>query len=129
MGRRQSALLLLIGFAVAGTGCRKRGATLEIGVEAQPAIVSRIGKVHYAAKVGTNVLVDKEIVPKAGESPFRFEVALDSPPGTETDVIIEAFSAGPNDTIAKKPMLVRRSHAPFVGEKRSSSDCASSPRA
>jgi hypothetical protein len=100
---------------VALVGCgRKGGASLVVGVEAQPAVVSRIGKVHYAAKVGGESLVDKEIVPKTGESPFPFEIPLDAPPGAEVDVSIEAFSAGPNNSVAATPMLVRRSRAPFV---------------
>jgi hypothetical protein len=113
MGRRQGALLFLTCLA----GCARHkagGATLIVGVEAQPAVVSAIGKVHYSARVGANDLVDREIVPKTGESPFPFEIALESPPGAEVDVAIEAFSAGPNNTVATTPMLVRRSRAPFV---------------
>ncbi len=113
MGRRQGALLLLIGAVGCGRG-KSGGATLVVGVEAQPAIVSRLGKLHYTAKVGAASLVDKEIVPKAGESPFPLAIELSSPPGAEVDVAIEAYSAGPNDTVAKTPMLVRRSRAPFV---------------
>ena len=118
MGRRQGALLFLIGAAMAFAGesaCKRKGdAALVIGVEAQPAIVSRIGKVHYTAKVGDALLVEKEIIPKTGESPFPLEIPLDGAPGGEVDVVIEAFSAGPNNTVATKTMLVRRSHAPFV---------------
>ena len=114
MGRRQGALLLLIALAALASCKRSGGATLVIGVEAQPAVVSRIGKVHYAAKVGGETVVEKEIVPKTGEVPFPFEIALDAAPGAEADVVIEAFSAGPNDSIAKTPMLVRRTRAPIV---------------
>ncbi len=113
MGRRRRALLLLIPLAA----CSKRrpgDATLVVGVEAQPAVVSRIGKVRYTARVGAGSLVDREIVPKTGESPFPLTIELASPPGTEADIAIEAFSAGPNNSVASTPMLVRRSRAPFV---------------
>jgi hypothetical protein len=118
MGRRQSALLLLSASALAAVAsCHRPAASdaaLTIGVEAQPAVVSRIGKLHYSAKVGATSLVDKEIIPKTGVSPFPFEIPLTSPAGAQVDVVIEAFSAGPNDTIASTPMLVRSAHAPFV---------------
>jgi hypothetical protein len=115
VGRRQGALLLLISLAA----CKRRAgdggdARLVVGVEAQPAIVSRIGKVHYAVKVGGTSLVEKDIVPKTGTSPFPLEIDLASDPGQGAEILIEAFSAGPNDTVASTPMLVRRSRAPFV---------------
>ena len=113
MGRRQGALLLLI-CAVAGCKRAGSGSALVIGVEAQPAIVSRIGKVHYVAKVGATSLVDKEIVPNNGDSPFPLEIPLDAAPGSEVDVVIEAYSALPNNGIADRTMLVRRSRAPFI---------------
>jgi hypothetical protein len=117
MGRRQGAVLLLGAFASVGCGRKPGGAALVVGVEAQPAVVSRIGKLHYVARVGSESLVDKEIVPRTGESAaslFPFEIPLDAAPGAEVEVTIEAFSAGPNNTVATTPMLVRRSRAPFV---------------
>ncbi|MGH7280293.1 MAG: hypothetical protein ACRELY_02130 [Polyangiaceae bacterium] len=112
MGRRQSALLLLIASAVA---CHKNDATLVVGVESQPAIVSRIGKVRYVAKVEGKVIVDKEIVPKTGQSPFPLEVRVDGESAKSADVAIITYAAGPNDTIlGDNPMLVRRVIAPFV---------------
>jgi hypothetical protein len=117
MGRRQSALLLLIA-ATALVSCKGKHAgdgTIVFGVEAQPAIVSRIGKVHYVAKVGGEIKLDKEIVPKTGETPFPFELEVDSAPGTNVELEIDAYAAGPNNTvITTKPMLVRREIAPFV---------------
>jgi hypothetical protein len=113
MGRRQSALLLLTALVACGRRSAP-SASLTFGIEAQPAVVSRIGKVHYAAKVGDVSLVDKEIVPTTGDSPFPFEIDLASAPGGDVDLSIEAFSAGENGAIATTPMLVRRSRAPFV---------------
>ena len=116
MGRRQGPLLLLIcAVAVAASSCkRKPEAALVVGVDAQPAIASRMGKVHYSAKVGEKVLVEKDIVPKLGASPFPFEIPLEGAPGAQADVVVEVFSAGLNNTIAPTPMLVRRLRAPFV---------------
>jgi hypothetical protein len=121
VGRTQSALLLLSAFCALGeTGCKKK-AQLVVGVDAQPSVASQVGKLHVKASVGPNVLVEKDIVPKQGneklaalESPFPFEVPLEADPGAQVDVLIEAFRAGPNNTVADTPMLVRRSHAPFI---------------
>lgn len=114
MGRRQSALLLLIATATLGA-CHKNDATLVVGVEAQPAVVSRIGKVRYVAKVEGKTIVDKEIVPKTGQSPFPLEVRVEGASGTNADVVVITYAAGPNDTIlGDTPMLVRRVIAPFV---------------
>jgi len=105
----------------AGSGCKKHGA-LVVGVEAQPGVASQIGKVHVKASAGSRILDERDIVPipasdklAAPKSPFPFEIKLESAPGDEAEVTIEAFRAGPNNTIADKPMLVRRSRAPFVG--------------
>jgi hypothetical protein len=118
MGRRQSPLLLLICAAssLGAAGCkRKAEAALVIGVEAQPAIASRMGKLHYSAKVGETLLVEKDIITKVGAPPpFPFEIPLEGAHGAQVDVVIEVFSAGLNNTVAPTPMLVRRLHAPFV---------------
>jgi hypothetical protein len=113
MGRRPRALLLLIALSAITSGCKKK-ASLNFGVEAQPAIVSRIGKIHYVAKIGDTPLADQEIVPKVGVSPFPFEIDLKAPENAQVDLMIEAFPAGPNNTILPKPMLTRRIDAPFV---------------
>ncbi len=111
MGRRQSALLLLTALSLCA--CKKKAA-LNIGVEAQPAIVSRIGKIHYVAKIGDAPLADQEIIPKVGVSPFPFEIDLKAPVDAQVDLLIEAYPAGPNNTILPKVMLSRRVDAPFV---------------
>lgn len=114
MGRRQSALLLLIASAISAA-CHKSDATLVVGVESQPAVVSRIGKVRYVAKVEGKTIVDKEIIPKTGQSPFPLEVKLEGTSNTNADVAVITYAAGPNDTIlGDTPMLVRRVIAPFV---------------
>lgn len=110
MGRRQSALLLLTALPLLGCNRDK----LVVGVDAQPAIVSRIGKVRVNVTVSGKTIAEREIVPKNGDTPFPFEVKLDGKAGTDAEVTVEAFSAGPNDTVASTPMLVRRSRAPFV---------------
>jgi hypothetical protein len=111
MGRREGALLLLAALC----GCHgKNDALLVVGVEAQPAVVSRIGKVHYLATAGGKTLVDEEIVPKTGESPFPLTVKVASTAGAEADVLIEAYSALQNGAVAPKPMLTRRARAPFA---------------
>jgi hypothetical protein len=113
MGRRQSALLLLTLLATFSSACKKKS-SLNFGVEAQPAIVSRIGKIHYVAKVDGRPLADKEIIPKVGVSPFPFEIDLKAPENAQVDLLIDAYPAGPNNTILPKVMLSRRVDAPFV---------------
>jgi hypothetical protein len=113
MGRRQSALLLLTALSFSASGCKKKS-SLNFGVEAQPAIASRIGKIHYVAKIADAPLADQEIIPKVGVSPFPFEIDLKAPADAQVDLVIEAYPAGPNNTILPKPMLVRRVDAPFV---------------
>ncbi len=101
-------------------GCKKKD-TLVVGVDAQPGVVSQIGKIHVKATVAGAIVDEHDIVPKPGgdklagvESPFPFDVTLQAAAGAQADVTIEAFRAGPNGTIADKPMLVRRVVAPFA---------------
>ena len=117
MGRRQGPLLLLICAASLGAGgCkRKAEAALVVGVDAQPAIASRMGRLHYSAKIGETVLLEKDIIPKVGAPPpFPLEIPLEGVSGAQVDVVIEVFSAGLNGAIAPTPMLVRRLRAPLV---------------
>ncbi len=119
--RLGAARLALLALALAATaGCKKRSA-LVVGVDAQPAVVSQIGKLHVTASAGGKVLEERDIVPKPGGdayaaavSPFPLEMKLESTPGSEADVTIEAFRAGKNGAIADKPMLIRRARAPFT---------------
>jgi hypothetical protein len=111
--------LSLVALAALGA-CKKSGA-LVVGVSAQPAVASQIGKLHVTARIGSKVIEERVIIPRAGGdklaaavSPFPFEVKLESAPGTEADITIEAFRAGKNNTIADTPMLVRRARAPFT---------------
>lgn len=116
MGRRQSALLLLTALAVAATSSCSKKAKLVVGVEAQPAVASRIGKLHYEAKVGTDTIFTKDVLPKAADAPpFPFEMELASTPNAQVDVTIDVYAAGPNDTVlSTKPILVRKLSAPLV---------------
>ena len=98
MGRRQIALLLL-SLAAGSVACHRHDASLIVGVEAQPAVVSRIGKVRYVAKIEGKVILDKEIIPKTGTSPFPLEVRVDGTSGEPVDVAVITYAAGPNDTI------------------------------
>jgi hypothetical protein len=111
VGRRQGALLLLS--ALLASGCKK-DATLVFGVDAQPAVVSRIGKLHYKVTAGTKTLSERTIVPETGASPFPLAIEVGAAPGTEADLVLEAFSALANGGVASTPMLVRSSRAPFV---------------
>jgi hypothetical protein len=120
MGRTESALLLLSALALTSGACKKR-APLVVGVVAQPAVVSQMGKVHVKATAGDRVLEERDFVPKAAkdklgapESVFPFELHLESTVGDEGEVTIEAFRAGPNGTVEDHPMVVRRARFPFA---------------
>ncbi len=115
-------LCLALATCAACAACKRgpRG-KLVVGVDAQPGVVAQIGRVHVSARVGSKVVAERDIVPKpapdklaAPESPFPFDVPLESKVGDQVDVRVEAFRAGPNGTVADKPMLVRLAQAPFV---------------
>lgn len=117
---RSSRALLPSLALLALSGCKKHEA-LVVGVDAQPAVVSQMGKVHVKATVGDKVLEERDLVPKAAqdklaapESVFPFEMHLESAIGDEGEVTIEAFRAGPNGSVEDHPMIVRRSRFPFA---------------
>ena len=116
MGRRQSALLLLTALAGAGSASCSKKAKLTVGVEAQPAVASRIGKIHYEAKVGADTIFTKDVLPKAKDAPpFPFEMDLAATPNAQVDVTMTVWAAGPNDTVLDtKPILERKLSAPMV---------------
>jgi hypothetical protein len=118
-----SMLLLAAGAACSRSKEKKiENAVLVAGIDAQPGVVSMIGKVHVLALAttgttgtkGQRVLAETTTKPDPGKSPFPLEQRLEAPPGDEVDILVEAFGAGPNGTVADAPMLVRRARAPFT---------------